>query len=411
MFSLKETNFRYIIIQFEGENMTTENKKLTNLTIVSIVSSIMIFIWFTLRPGLLGTFHWHVGILSAYIILLITVLLPIIFGIIHFIKQTKTTRILLKIFALFTMILWIVIYIGLTILAAIPVNKKNVNFISHSSEIPVKENPTENEPLARYAITSDPHWGSGKANAQARSKILKAVNERDYDALICLGDISEVGMITSMYQQAVDDMAENLGNTPVLLIPGNHDGIVNGIPAFKKNFTNKGDKLYFRMDNGKIHMIFLYMIWDDIEFSKKQEKWLIQQLEEIPQEDTVIVLSHCYITGSGYWDDAAKKNWGDIPTVINRLCPILEKYNVDLALSGHNHFFESLNKDGVDYMILGSMGGKLDENIIYNSPYSQWINNTDYGWLEMKVYKSFIRLTVFSENGQSLYTKNISTKN
>ena len=171
----------------------------------------------------------------------------------------------------------------------------------------------------------------------------------------------------------------------------------------------KGDKKYFRMDNGTIHMIFLYMVWDDAELSKTEEKWLIKQLEEIPQEDTVIVLSHCYVLGSGYYDSAAGKNWGDIPSVVKRVCPILEKYGVDLVLTGHNHFFEFLEKDSVDYMVLGAMGGKLDKDLVNPSPYSTWLNNDDFGWVDMKVYKNYLELTVYKYDGSVLNTKKIAT--
>jgi 3',5'-cyclic AMP phosphodiesterase CpdA len=205
-------------------------------------------------------------------------------------------------------------------------------------------------------------------------------------------------------------MRDNLKNTKTLVIPGNHDFIVNGYPAFKQAFMKKGDKKYFRMDNGSIHLIFLFMEWDDVEFSRSQEKWLIKQLEEIPQEETVIVLSHCYITGSGYWDSAAQKYWGDIPSVVKRLCPILEKYRVDLSLSGHNHFFEFLEKDSVDYMIIGGMGGKLDKNLEYSSPYSKWLDNDNFGWLDMKVYPAYLELTVYKDDGTVLTTKRVATK-
>lgn len=385
-----------------------ENKKRSTILLASIstVIACIAFIWFSFRPGLMGTFHWHLGIFGAYLFLLATVLFPALFLLIYLCTNKNNTRILSKVFSYFSMILWILIFIGLTVLSFIPAEKEGLNQLYQTDELPVNDGKLK----AHYAFTSDPHWGSGSANAEARTKIMQNIDKGDYDAMFILGDISEVGMITSIYQGAINDMRENLKNTKVMIMPGNHDGIVNGMPAFKRIFMNKGDKMYYRMDNGKIHLLFLFMLWDDTEFSKTQEKWLEKQLETIPQEDTVIVLSHCYILGSGYYDSAAKKNWGDIPGVVNTLCPILEKYNVDLALNGHNHFFESLEKDGVDYMILGSMGGKLDTDLIYSSPYSKWVNNTDFGWLDVKIYDNKIDLNVMSVEGETLFKKSINSK-
>ena len=389
--------------------MINTDKKTFNLGIVSIALCAIIFIWFSVRPGLMGTLHWHQGINFAYIMLLLTALLPLIFLLISIIKTNKATTILSRVFSIFSMSLWVIIYVALMILPRLPIDNSGLKLISQKESLPVSQNASANDPIAHYAFASDPHWGSGNSNAEARTKILQQIDSRNYDAFFCLGDISEVGMIASIMQSAVNDMRDNLKNTRSLVIPGNHDFIVNGYPAFKQAFMQKGEQKYFRMDNGTIHMIFLYMVWDDAELSKKEEKWLIKQLEEIPQEDTVIVLSHCYITGSGYYDSAANKNWGDIPTVIKRVCPILEKYNVDLALTGHNHFFEFLEKDNVDYMILGAMGGKLDKDLIYQSPYSTWLNNDDFGWVDMKIYKNNLELTVYKYDGSILNTKKITT--
>ena len=388
--------------------MEIKNKKTFNLGLIASIVCAAIFIWFSVRPGLFGTFHWHVGIKCAYILLFVIAALPVLFWILSTFIDKKALNILSRIFSIFSMSLWIIIYIALMILPRLKIDNTGLNLLTQTDPLPAEK--TADGALAHYAFSSDPHWGSSNSNDEARKKIMQQIDSRNYDAFFCLGDISEVGMIAPIMQSAVDDMRDNLKNTKTLVIPGNHDFIVNGYPAFKQAFMKKGDKKYFRMDNGSIHLIFLFMEWDDVEFSRSQEKWLIKQLEEIPQEETVIVLSHCYITGSGYWDSAAQKYWGDIPSVVKRLCPILEKYRVDLSLSGHNHFFEFLEKDSVDYMIIGGMGGKLDKNLEYSSPYSKWLDNDNFGWLDMKVFQGYLELTVYKYDGTVLTTKRVATK-
>ena len=388
--------------------MEIKNKKTFNLGLIASIVCAVIFIWFSVRPGLFGTFHWHVGIKCAYILLFVIAALPVLFWILSTFIDKKALNILSRIFSIFSMSLWIIIYVALMILPRLPIDNAGLNLLTQTDPLPAEK--TADGAIAHYAFASDPHWGSSNSNDEARKKIMQQINSGDYDAFFCLGDISEVGMIAPIMQSAVDDMRDNLKNTKTLVIPGNHDFIVNGYPAFKQAFMKKGDKKYFRMDNGSIHLIFLFMEWDDVEFSRSQEKWLIKQLEEIPQEETVIVLSHCYITGSGYWDSAAQKYWGDIPSVVKRLCPILEKYRVDLSLSGHNHFFEFLEKDSVDYMIIGGMGGKLDKNLEYSSPYSKWLDNDNFGWLDMKVFQGYLELTVYKFDGTVLTTKRVATK-
>lgn len=385
-------------------------KKTSIFALVSSIICVAICIWFNSICGLIGTLHWHKDILAIDIVLIVTVFFPAIFFFINKLKTNKATTVLSYIFSVFSTVLWVGILCFLLISTSVKIDNSGLNIISTSEELPINQNHQWDEPIARYAFASDPHWGAGSSNSEARIDIMKSIENENYDGFFLLGDIAEFGVISSFFQEAVDDLSTYMPTTKKRVMPGNHDAIVYGLREFKSVFMEENDEFYYRLDNGKIHFLFLNMLWDTSEFTKKQEKWLISQLEEIPQDDTVVVLSHCYITGSGYWDEIAGKHWGDIPDVVDKLCPILEKYNVDLSLSGHNHFFECLEKDNVDYVILGAMGGVLDDDLIYSSPYSKWLNNTDFGWLDMKVYENYLELTVYNQYGKELHRKTVKTK-
>ena len=81
--------------------MKNTDKKTFNLGIVAIIICAATFTWFTCRPGLVGTFHWHVGIFGAYIFLLATALFPLIFFVINLLKTNKATTILSRVFSIF----------------------------------------------------------------------------------------------------------------------------------------------------------------------------------------------------------------------------------------------------------------------------------------------------------------------
>ena len=82
--------------------MKNTDKKTFNLGIIAIAICAVTFIWFSVRPGLMGTLHWHQGIFFAYIMLLLTALLPAIFLIINILKTNKATKILSRIFSIFS---------------------------------------------------------------------------------------------------------------------------------------------------------------------------------------------------------------------------------------------------------------------------------------------------------------------
>lgn len=384
--------------------------KTTILGIFSSIFSIAVLIWISNIEGMLGTFHWHIGYRNLYIFLCILTFTPLATMILRYFVSNKFTKFLVIFFSIFSIIVWTGFYGGLNGLTSVKIDNSGLNILRQNEQIPSKANRTEDDPLFHLAFASDPHWGSSKANKEARIKILQDIDSKDFDALYILGDLTEMGMLAGDVRAAVSDLRNYLPNTCFRTIPGNHDAILNGMDLYDATFQIKGEKHYFRMDNGSVHFLFLNMLWDSIELDKKQVKWLIKNLEEIPQEDTVIVFTHCYVVSGGYYDANAKKNWGDLPDVIKKLCPILEKYNVDLHMSGHDHFFEYLEKDNINYLVLGAMGGALDSNLVYFSPYSKWLNNTDHGYVDMRIYKDYLEFDCITSDGEKIFTKKIETK-
>ena len=380
--------------------MKTTLTKSKTYGIITAVFSIIVFIWFSSIDGMLGTFHWHTDYKTLYAVLSIFLLIHIAALILDFFLKSKILRVVLLFFSTLNTIVWLGFFVTLTALTSVPVDNSKLNILSQKEEIP----------LNHIALASDPHWGSAKSDKEARVNILNQVNSNNYDAFFILGDITEMGMLAGDHRLATADLGNYLTNTPFRAIPGNHDAVLNGLELYDKIYMNKGDKHYFRMDSGSVHLLFIKMLWDSTEFSNKQCRWLENQLKEIPQEDTVIVLSHCYAVSSGYYDPVAKRNWGDLKDVMKKLCPILEKYKVDLHISGHDHFFEYLEKDDVSYMVLGTMGGALDENLIYTSPYSKYLCNSEFGYVDMKIFDSYLTVDFISQNGHILFTKKINTK-
>ena len=409
------TKLKLGMLAVSGVNMTSKEffgKKTVIFGLLATIISLASYIWFTNTAGFQGTLNWHTTILKACIGLFVTVWLPAIFLILNLIKDNKLTKILSYVFSGLMTLVWIGVFIAFNLLASAKVDNSGINLIhlNGTQNGNLNKNQTGTPAFNHIALASDPHWGASTANPQARNKILQNIEAGNYDMALITGDIADFGMMKSHYQEATDDIRKNMPTTPLRAIPGNHDALINGLPNFKRIFMDKNDKYYFRMDSGKNHILVLNMLWDSSELTKNQEKWLIKQLEEIPQEENVVVITHCYVVSSGYYDPAAGKSWGDLEDVMSRLCPIFEKYHVDLHLSGHDHFFEFLEKDGVNYLVLGAMGGKLDSPLTYHSPYSKWVNNSDFGYVDLQFDDGTIKISCLSEDNQLLFEKSIKTK-
>lgn len=377
------------------------------ISIISTIICVLAFIWFSNLTGLQGTLNWHMEIVPIYRILFITLLVAPLFCLLYLWKKNKLLKILTITFSVLFAIIWICAFIVLNCISHKKIKSHNLNILDIQLPLPTNQTNSTDEPILHFAVASDPHWGAETANASSRTKILQNIEKSNYDVTFILGDIVEYGIMSDMYKQAQNDLQKYIPSSKIRIIPGNHDTVVNGLPLFKSTFMNKDDKFYFHIQNDGIHLLFINMLWDESEFSTQQEKWLISELEKIPENETIFVFSHCYVVSSGYFDPVANRTWGDLPKVMERLCPILEKYNVKGHFSGHDHFFEALEKNDVSYFVLGTMGGLLDNRISYTSPYSKYLNNTNHGWADVKIFKDKINVSFLNENGDILYNKQI----
>jgi len=149
-----------------------------------------------------------------------------------------------------------------------------------------------------------------------------------------------------------------------------------------------------------VHIITLSVPWSSAEsFDEKQKQWLIKQLDSIPRDEWRIVMLHSMIYSSG--DVEYGLPWYDPPDMVNNLAPILEKYKVNLVLSGHNHFMDYLEKKGVTYVVIGTFGGSLSP-IDHISSFSKWRQNRTHGFVDVLVYENKIDLVFRDANTEVL---------
>lgn len=383
--------------------------------IAELITAVFL-LWFYTRTGTSGLFKWNFHYAGQFHLLESFLLFPpLLFGLtVLFHYVCKTHPALSVAFGT----LCIIVSMGVAGFCIY----KTVQTIVNGHRVPRNRAVVQNmlprnnvPPLTHIAISSDPHWNADTSNATERTLIMQNINSRKYDALFILGDISDEGDIRNGYETVVTDINTYLPDTPVRLIMGNHDSLVDAKSIFQTYFNDSPKApLYYRMDSDttmligkKTHFLVLNLLWGTEDFTPAQRHWLIKQLEEIPQTDVVIVMSHCFSVSSGYVDKQYQTHWYDMPSMIQKLCPIFEKYHVDLVLSGHNHLMNVLTKNGVTYAICGAMGGPLDNELDYTSPYQNWIVNNSHGWLDVLLETQQINLTYYDFAGTELYRRQV----
>ena len=273
------------------------------------------------------------------------------------------------------------------------------------------------KPLLKLGVSGDAHIGvdldpndpyrrAGDENVPRSILAYAAKPKNEYNAFYILGDLVHLGMNNNHWRKALDIISTPSLDLPLRPLFGNHDALINGVPRFEAYVypsaleKQKGSSLYYRNDIGKVHIITLSVPWSSAEsFDEKQKQWLIKQLDSIPRDEWRIVMLHSMIYSSG--DVEYGLPWYDPPDMVNNLAPILEKYKVNLVLSGHNHFMDYLEKKGVTYVVIGTFGGSLSP-IDHISSFSKWRQNRTHGFVDVLVYENKIDLVFRDANTEVL---------
>jgi hypothetical protein len=183
--------------------------------------------------------------------------------------------------------------------------------------------------------------------AQKRMKNA-AVNLQLFD-----GDIVDIGSEESLYTTWLNaiwkDPADKtkfltLGQQMIVPIAGNHE---NEATRFFSAFAIPGDgpyaKTFASFNVGNTHFVML----DDEQIATStgsaeaaaQLKWLDQDLAAANADRAahpfIVVLSH-----RGLYSTSLHAADGDVLLARSKLAPLYDKYNVDLAINGHDHEYE-----------------------------------------------------------------------
>src|SRR6056297_2091144 len=259
----------------------------------------------------------------------------------------------------------------------------------------IPENPSN---VKRFAIASDSHIGTTKSALETTKKMLETISSIPYNSFFLLGDIVEFGFSFEQWVEAWGILASKETTVPFRPLIGNHDILFGG----HKLFEEMMGKDYFRLDFENIHFITMKLPWGIEEFSNKQKQWLEQELNAIPKDDWIIVLTHAFLYASGY--NYRGVLWGDNINAINELVPIFEENGVDMVFSGHNHQMEHLSNSGIEYFITGVFGSHLDEDRDVISKGSQWYDNKSHGFVDLAVGETTATVTFLDVDAEELYT-------
>jgi acid phosphatase type 7 len=215
----------------------------------------------------------------------------------------------------------------------------------------------------RIGVFGDPGIGGSVQKGTRDAYMQLKSNYNNSELAIMLGDNAYNGGLDAEHQTGFFNIYnDNILNNHVLFpVPGNHEYNNNGtlaanhaIPyysiftvptAAESGGTVSGTEHYYSFDYGNIHFIMLDSygidggnhLYDDTT-AGVQAVWLKADLAANAgtHKWTVVCLHHPPYTNGTHLSNSE----GDLVAIRQKITPILERYGVDVVLTGHSHVYE-----------------------------------------------------------------------
>ncbi|HYO62081.1 MAG TPA: metallophosphoesterase [Pyrinomonadaceae bacterium] len=210
-----------------------------------------------------------------------------------------------------------------------------------------------------------------------------------YEFALMVGDNMYGSEKAADYKTKFEDVYKPLLDQKVKFYAslGNHD---EANQRFYQHFNMNGEE-YYQFKQGNVSFYALNSNYMD----KKQLKWFEDKLAADTSEWKVAFFHHPpYSSGGKHGSDTKLRE------VIE---PIFLKYGVNVAFTGHEHFYERIKpQKGIYYFISGA-GGKLREgDVKNNSPLTEAAYDKDMSFMLVEVNKDQMHFQVISRTGETV---------
>jgi tartrate-resistant acid phosphatase type 5 len=174
---------------------------------------------------------------------------------------------------------------------------------------------------------------------------------------------------------------------------GNHDWVTAGAVPYLDYFELPGNERYYELDRGPVGLFAVDSDPnepDGITSGSTQAQWLMTALAGSAASWKLVYFHHPPYS-SGLHGDTPELQW-----------PFLA-WGATAVLTGHDHTYERLEKDGFPYIVNG-LGGRSIYAFPTVSPYSVVRYNADYGAMLVEARPEWLRLQFYNRTGQLIDT-------
>jgi hypothetical protein len=244
------------------------------------------------------------------------------------------------------------------------------------------------EDSVRFVAIGDTGTGTEKQR-QLAELMLKYRQAFPFGFVLMMGDNMYGSEKAADFKKKFEDIYKPLldGGVKFYASLGNHD---EANQRFYEHFNMQGEE-YYRLKKGNVSFYALNSNYMD----KRQVKWFEEQLAKDDSAWKVAFFHHPPYSSGG--------KHGSNTGLREVLEPIFLKYGVDVAFTGHEHFYERLKpQKGIHYFITGA-GGKLREgDVKKNSPLTAVAYDRDMSFMLVEVAGDEMHFQVISRTGETV---------
>lgn len=240
----------------------------------------------------------------------------------------------------------------------------------------------------KFLIIGDTGTGTEKQQDLA-DIMLRSRASFPYEFVLMMGDNMYGGEKPADFKNKFEDVYRPIMDQNVKFYAslGNHDE-----PAQRfYEFFNMDGKEYYRFTRNNVAFYALNSNYMD----PKQVKWLEDELAKDTSEWKIAFFHHPpYSSGGKHGSDTQLRKV---------LEPIFVKYGMNVALTGHEHFYERIKpQQGVYYFISGA-GGKLRAGDVKDkSPLTEKAYDKDMSFMLAEIVNNQMFFQVISRTGETV---------
>ncbi len=233
----------------------------------------------------------------------------------------------------------------------------------HEEWIPFQTLPPDDVDVFEFALYGD-HRNFPEHHRAVVDAIIERAEERGWPRFII-----ETGDLTGQGEAPVDPWDEQFFEPAQPLIQrvnlypviGNHESAIHWprIPfRYFENFSvpteNSGSKYYYSFRVGDLKFIMMDSWSSDWRRGSKQWHWAVSQLRETDAPWKIVAFHHPMYS----YRAAPNPTPGDLE-MREHLDPIFQELGVSLVVTGHNHFYQRVEADGIHHITSGGGGAPL----------------------------------------------------